>query len=583
MAKSSYQSRAQNLVYTLEVGIGASVLKTLLFLLFMLLLSVLYVATQYTGFKDARAMDQAQLARRYAETGRLHTGNIRPASLWLLEKNDRLRVPDGEGGERFRIQDHPDIVNAPFYPLVLGTAFRVFGTDFALPTAQKFAPEQWVVIPLNIGFTFLTGLFLYLTGRMLFDARVAAIGSALFFLNNSVWANAVAGNDLSLAMLLGAVGLWCLVLALRNARLPDGIARAAGKGFWVPVLVGTVAMGLLFLTRYSAWVVFPGFLLTLWAGAGRKGWQPALVSLVLFLALMVPWLSRNLQVSGTLFGLAPYTAIQDSHETFMRSLVPDFEALDARRNLQSRFLRVVPGALNFAGMDFSAGLAICLFVSTYFYKFQRPATRVLRWGLLLTVVLLIVVAGLFGEPVLRGGVVILPAVLLFGTAFFFILLDRMQIGVRIVSMFVVTLFVLIQAAPMFFTIMPPRPWSYPPYMARDIGWVASPFEDHEWIVSDMPWAVSWYSGTTSLWLPTDVDAFFRIHDDIHPINGLYLTTLTRNKAYHQDLLRGPFRTWRPIIDMNPLPRGFPLTFGFPLRNWDQTMLADRNSWFPEGE
>ena len=579
MAKRQYESRAQNLVYTLEVGIGAKVLKVLLYIMFMMLLAVLYVATQYNGFNQERALDQAQLARRFSERGRLQTGYVRPASIALLARNNRLVVAGAEG-QRARIQDHPDLINAPVYPIVLGTAFRIFRTQFTAPTSTKFSPEQWVVIPLNIGFVFLGALFLYGSGRMLFDERTALTATTVFFLGGNVWSHAVGGGELSLALFLGAFGFWCLIVALRAARANGDVPEVKGWRFWVPALGGAAALALLFLTRYAAFAAFPGYLLTLWLGTGRKGWLPFLAALLVFGAVVAPWVYRNQRVSGTPFGLAPQTAIQDPNDLYMRSLDTGAVDFDVRRQLQARFLRVVPGALNIGDLSLGAGLSVCLFLATYFHRFQRPVTRVLRWGLLFSLAILVGTAGIFGSELFEVGHIFLPLVLLFGSAFLYILLDRLQIGVKIVSMSIVAFFVLVQATPMLFTLMPPRPQVQPPYIARDLAWVATPFSGNQLLVTDIPWATAWYGGATSVYLPRTVDEFFELHDSLHPVQGLYFTTLSRDKRYHSDLTRGPYAQWRGIMDLNAMPRGFPLTFGFPLREGQQVVLADWNRWIP---
>lgn len=582
MANRPFDSRVQNLVYTLEVGIGASVLKTLLYVLFMILLAVLYVATQYSGFKDARAMDQAQVARHFSRTNRLNTSFVRPASLWLLSENGRLMV-ETEAGPRPNVHQQPDLMNPPVYPVVLGTAFRIFRTPFPAPTSHRYAPEQWVVIPLNLLFAFLSGLFLYLSGRLLFDHRTALTAATVFLLSNSVWNHAILGTEITLLVFWTTLGIWSLLMALRAARRDGEQPAPAGLGFWIPSLTGAVCMGLILLTRYAAWPVLPGYVLVLWLGCGKKGWLPAVATLAVAAGMFIPWILRNLAVSGSAFGLAGYVILTDPNDVFMRSLSLDLSEFDLRRVLQARFLRTVPTLLDLSALGLSAGLSVCLFFTTYFYRFQRPVTRILRWGMLLSMALFVVVAGIYGENVLPVGQIFLPVVVLFAAAFFYILLDRMQITVRIVSMSVITLFIFLQALPMFFTIMPPRPWSYPPYMARDIGLVASPFEPGELLVSDMPWATAWYGDVTSLHLPLDLEDFFRVNDSLHPVHGLYFTMLSRDKRFHTDLTRGPFRNWRPIMDLSQLPRGFPLTFGFPIRNGEQVMLADRNRWMVSPE
>ncbi len=582
MAIRPFDSRVQNLVYTLEVGIGANVLKTLLYVLFMILLSVLYVATQYSGFKDARAMDQAQVARHFARSNRLNTSFVRPASLWLLGENGRLMV-ETEAGARPNFHRHPDLMHPPAYPVVIGGAFKLFRTSFPLPSSHKYAPEQWVIVPLNLLFAFLSGLFLYLTGRLLFDHRTALTAATVFLLSNSVWQHAMLGTEISFLVFLSTVGVWALLMALRAARREGEDPNPQGAGFWIPVMIGAVCMGGLLLTRYAAWPMLPGVVLVLWLGCGRKGWRPAVAVLAVAAGMFVPWILRNLSVSGTPFGLAGYTILREPNDIFLRSLALDLSAFDLRRMVQARFVQTVPSLLNLSALGFSAGLSVCLFFTTYFYRFQRPVTRILRWGMLLSIALFAAVAGVFGDELLPVAQMFLPVVVLFASAFFYILLDRMQIGVRIVSMSVIGLFILLQALPMLFMIMPPRPWSYPPYMARDIGLVSSPFEPGELMVSDMPWATAWYGDVTSLYLPLDLEDFFRVNDSIHPVHGLYFTTLSRDKRYHSDLTRGPFRSWRPIMDLTQLPRGFPLTFGFPIRNGEQVMLADRNRWMVSPE
>lgn len=580
MANRPYESRVQNLVYTLEVGVGATVFKALLYVLFMMLLAVLYVATQYAGFNNARAMDQAQLARRFAETGQFHTANLSPAALGLMARNGRLMV-ETETGAIANLHAFPDIVNPPVYPLMLGTAFRLFRTPFPTPTGQRFAPEQWVIIPINLLLVFLTALLLYTMGRMLFDARTALTATTIFLLSGSIWAQAVGGTEFTLALFLGTLAFWCLTFLLRTVRTQDGqLPQLKGAGFWIPLVIGSLSLALLFLTRYAAWTLLPGFLLVLWVGCGRKGWLPALLALLIFAAPASLWILRNLRASGEPFGLTPTLIHQDVHDTMLRSLDRSTDPGEFRRMIQARFIQVIPRALTLGGIPMSAGISFALFLGTYFYRFQRPVPRILRWGALLSLLLLILSAGIFGEALLDLGQLLLPLILLFGCAFFYILLDRLQIGVKIVSLSIVSLFVLLQALPMLFTIMPPRPGSYPPYMAGDIGLVTAPFQRGELMVSDMPWATAWYGGVTSLLLPVTVDEFFHIHDRLHPVHGMYITLLTRDKRHHSDLSRGPLRSWRPIIDLAQLPRGFPLTYGFPIRN-SEVILADRNRWLPE--
>lgn len=559
MAKQ-FDSRIQNIVYQLEVGVGASVLKAFLYVLFMVLLALLFVATQYVGFNEPRAMDQAQLGRNFARTTRLNTSVVRPAATRHLIEKGKPAAPAGQ----------PDVVNAPLYPLVLGSAFKIFGTDFDPPTRERYAPEQWIIIPINLALCFLTALFLYPMGLRMFSPRVALTAVTVFFLTGQVWAGAVDGTEISLALFLTTFSAWTLLKALDAREGP--MWRAL-----LPVAVSAAALCLLVLTRYAAAALIPGFLLTLGLGLRRRAWLPALLTLLILGAGLSPWILRNLKVSGAPFGLAPRLALRETrHDLYSRGFTPlEIEDTSLVRQTAVRALGAADKAFSFTEIELGSGIVLGLFIAAFFYSFQRSDVRHLRWGLLLSYLCLILAAGIFGSDQMELAKVFLPLVLLYGCAFFYLLLDRMKIGVNIVSLSVVALFILLQAVPMVATLLPPKPSSYPPYYARDIGLASGFFEPGELLCTDMPWATAWYGDQLSLYLPANVDDFFLFHDTVQPVSGLYLTPLTRSLPYHSMLVRGPYASWRPIMEFN-LPGGFPLTSGFPLRNGEQVLLMDRN-------
>lgn len=563
---------AQNLVYHLEVGVGPVILKSSLYIIFMGLIALLYVATQYQGFDNPRAMDQAQLARNFSETGKLQTKVVRPGDLFYLQQHQKLTQVEGVP----RLAGRPDLVNAPAYPLLLGSVFKIFGTEFPLSTGAKFAPEQWVIIPLNLLFCFLSGLFVYFIGRQLFSPRVAFTAVTIFLLSGQLWARAVDGTEISFALLCAMFAMWCLVSVLSAAANEE----LSGLRMLIPVVLGACALGLLFLTRYAAVVLLPGYVLALFLGLRKKAWLPVILVLIIFAAFATPWFLRNLSVSGNPFGLAAHYALNgETQDFYMRSYGEvDDSSFSLFRGLVVRVLNATHQAVTFDEVPLGSGVALCFFVVTYFYAFQRKPVKIVRWLILLSYLLLIPAAGLFGKDQFQAAHIFFPLVILYGTAFFYLLLDRMQITVQIVSLALVSLFVFLQSLPLLVTLMPPKPSSYPPYRASDIGLITAPFEQYELICTDMPWATAWYGGQLSVYLPVTVDHFFEIHDRLQPVNGLYLTMLSRNLPYQSELIRGNYQSWKPIMDLNPLPRGFPLSAGFPIRGGESVILADRNRW-----
>lgn len=572
MAKNPFNTTAQNLVYHLEVGVGPAILKSFLFLLFIGLVAMLFLATQYQGFKNPRAMDQAQLARTFSETGRLNTRMVRPGDLRMLEEKGRWQ-PGGEQGLTAR----PDLVNAPLYPLVLGSAFKLLGTEFPESRAAKYPPEQWVIIPLNLLFCFLSGLFMYLAGRRLFSPRVAFTGLTVYFLSSALWAGAVDGTEVSLASLFASVAFWALTRILTD----EGEDSVSGLPLWIPVVVGGAALSLLFLTRYAGIILVPGYLLVLGIRLQKRSIVPILVTLGILLAGAAPWMLRNLSLSGSPFGFAPMYAVhgQEIGQIFMRSyLEVDQTNLNLFRGVIARLLASARLGLTFEDVSLANGVVLSLFVATFFYGFQRPSVRILRWGLLASYGCLIIAGGLFGENQFEATPILVPMVILYGCAFFYLLLDRMQLGLPVLSLAVVVGFITVQSLPLLVTLMPPKPSSYPPYRAPDITLISTPFEQTELLCTDMPWATAWYGGQTSLYLPVTVEQFFVIHDTVQPIRGLYLTMLTRDLKYQSQLIRGNYQSWKPIMDLNPLPNGWPLLAGFPIRGGESVILADRNRW-----
>ena len=53
MAAKPFESKIQNLVYNVDVGVGFQVIKGGLYILFVLVVMLLYTAGQFRGLRDA--------------------------------------------------------------------------------------------------------------------------------------------------------------------------------------------------------------------------------------------------------------------------------------------------------------------------------------------------------------------------------------------------------------------------------------------------------------------------------------------------------------------------------------------------
>jgi len=576
MSLTPFQSRLQDVVYNVDSGIGLRVIKMLIYVLFIVALTLVYQVARFKGLNDAEAMDYAQLARSIQETGHFNTRYIRPASI-------RYMLDSATASPRM-MEEHPDIVHPPLYPALLAAAFALVKPSFEVSKLPEvYKPEQWVIVPLGHICTWLTGWLVYLIAGRLFDRRVAVFGVTLFFLSNAVWQMSISGLGISLATLLVCAAIHFLLMSL-DRRDKNGPPLS-----WaLPMALAAIFCALAFLTRYGTAVLVPGLALCIGWSIKDRGWRIALLFVLGFLICISPWLVRNKMVSGGFLGLAPSLAMNRDDAvveySFERSLHPDLKKEKVTSDLRMKWMQNMATLYNQNVRTVGDGLLTCLFLTAFFYRFARDPAHRLRWGLALAFAILVAIAAFFGEPTARLFHIFWPMIILYGSAFFFILLDRLQLRVLLYRYAVIAAMVLLHAAPLLFAVLPPRVGlrlPYPPYFPPYISHICRMLTPEELLCTDIPWASAWYGDRNSLLLPRTIDEFYEIHDKTKLVSGIYFTTVTRDLPYIRTLVTGEFRSWFPIQE-GRIPGDFPLTqgFGLPVNAPypDQLFLTDRTRW-----
>src|SRR5262245_54168890 len=125
----------QDTIHKLEVAGGTRYLRIGLVAIVVIGATVFYNYRCFRNMGTQEAMDSAQLARNIA-TGKGYTTQfIRPFSMFLLRQQNEKRMPPGTRlGELTKINDrHPDIANAPVYPVVLAGLMKILPFRFAIP------------------------------------------------------------------------------------------------------------------------------------------------------------------------------------------------------------------------------------------------------------------------------------------------------------------------------------------------------------------------------------------------------------------------------------------------------------------
>jgi len=568
MQPRNFESRIQDLVYNVDVGIGVQLIKISLFILSILALMSLYTASEFWGLKDVEAMDQAQVGRQLMDEGTFSTKYIRPAAVWMLTTNGM--------DARSIMLSQPDIVNPPLYPWVLSKAFGLVSDSFA-PGAKfrTFPPEQWAMIPLGHLCTLLTGFMLFLIARRFFERRIALTSVTLFFISDVVWSTSISGLNISMATLFATLAIYFSLLTAEIINAKYGIKK------WLTYfLLSSLFCTLALLTRYSAGVIAPAAALIFALLIPRKGWKLALSLLGIVLLLSSPWFIRNYQVSGHFFGLTPYVALNGLNpgyeQSFERAVSPSLAGW--RKTVQSQWMTNARTFYDTFLPESGNGILLALFLTTYFFKFAREHLNALRLGLLASMILLFITSGFFGEKSFRGFYMFWPMIILYGTSFFYLLLDRLQLTIPAIRTALVGVLMLITGLPLIFTMLPPRVgYPYPPYYPSYTTLVTQMLNQDELLCTDMPWATAWYGNVSSILLPATVDEFYEINDLQKRISGIYFTTLTRDLPYARTLATGPLSSWFPIFNER-VPVNFPLSEAFFLSGRDQLFLTDRPRW-----
>lgn len=619
----------QDLVHRFEEK-GGRGMRLAFVVLVVLGLLVAYNWRGYRNMNNIEAMDAAQVARNFAEGHGFSTDFIRPFSLTLVKEHNRDRAT---GTNETGVADpgqirglHPDLANAPLYPLFLAGAMKVLPFDFQVnvtkpfwsnpnPNLRRLTPEEQAVAPprlfvryqpdflitlLNQAMLIAIAGMTFFLARRLFDSSVAWMSFVLVIACEVLWRFSVTGLSTLFLMLIFLSLIWCLVWIENEERDPVWSHRAQT---WLALAIGLL-LGLGTLTRYSfGWLVIP-VLVYLAIFCVLRRWQIFTLVLATFLIILTPWVWRNLSVSGTPFGIAGYALVDGTfgfpEYKMQRALEPDFRSVNLMAliyKLTGNVRQILQEGLPRLGGSWVSAL----FLTGLLLSFRSLALRRLRY-FLLAALLVLVIAQALGKtqlsveaPDFNGEnllVLLVPLVFIYGAGLFFQLLEQMNLRLRELRYLVIGLFVVIANLPIVFTLLSPsvRPVGYPqvPHYPPVIQEVSGYLKPSELMMSDIPWAVAWYGNRQAVWLTANVDSeYYAIHDYMKPIRMLYLTPLTTDsRILSQWVWAGFDKSWPTFIleflFRKRVPDKFPLQNALAKNFPAQLVLCDYQRWTNDG-
>lgn len=579
----------QDALYTLEVGKGKRLIQATAIVMGFAFLSLLYLVLVFHGFSQPGAMDMAQLSRQIG-TGKGYTTKlIRPSALhefssYYASPSMVNKTPQ----PKIDVFAMPDISNAPVYPVVTSLIYRVVPksdwfkldpTPQELAKAKVYAPERLIVL-FNELCVFLTAAVLYVWALRMFDDRVAFLATIAFVGCDLIWQFAISG--LSTCWVLLVFTAWGasvheLLLAEEQDRRPAIWGWAVGSA----VLLALVILSRLML----AWLIIPyGVLLMV---ALRRLVFPALMAIVLAVALICPWFVRNYQVCGSFFGTG-LDLVQGQGtvaEAYGDRTYDQENRLPVKHGLSKLYTGFGYGLSNFYILEGSCLLTV-LFVAALMHRFKRQRTQFMRWFIMGCGFVILVGGSLLWpepKPTEEGNslILILPGLITVGAAFFYILLDRLDIGLQIVRYMAVTFFVIICCFPVAMTLIhpPTSSFCYPPYYSPMIRFDSLMLEPNEMMVSDIPEATAWYGDRVSLWMPTTLKEFYEINDSIQLASGMLLTPASWDYSLYK-IDKGFAKDWAPILRRQGVPSGFPLSLytAMPPLDNEYLFFSDKKRW-----
>jgi hypothetical protein len=597
----------QNLIHKLETGAGPRFFRITALLLAVMALVLRYDVHAYRNLATPEGMDAAQLARNISDGKGYTTLFIRPLSLYLVQKHNESGTPVALTNANFdfaRVKTaHPDLANAPVYPLLLAGLMKILPFHFAVELKKPFWSDNgrfsryqpdFLIAVFNQILLVAVVVLTFFLARKLFDAGVAWLSAILTIGCELLWRFSVSGLS-TLLLLVIFLGLaWCVLKIEETAREPQPrLNRLLVLAVMAGLLTGVGA-----LTRYAfGWTMIP-LIVFLILFSGQRKVLHALAALGAFAIVLTPWVIRNFAVSGTPFGTAGFAAAEATllfpQFQLERAIHPDFGHL---LWLTPYLHKLTANGQNILTNDlirFGGNWATLLFWAGLLLTFRSVAVRRMRYFLLLCLGTFFVVQAL-GQTQLSAEspevnsenllVLLAPLAFIYGVGIFLTLLEQINLPALQLRYPIIAGFVILSCMPMIFVMLPPKtsPVAYPPYYPPEIQQTSGWMQEGELTMSDVPWAVAWYGRRQCVWLTLNPqDDFNAINFWMKPVQSLYLTPETMDSRFISDWGKASDKSWGgfilQVVTQSQIPPGFPLRIAPKGFLPERLFLTDRERW-----
>jgi 4-amino-4-deoxy-L-arabinose transferase-like glycosyltransferase len=331
-----------------------------------------------------------------------------------------------------------------------------------------YSPDRAIPI-LNQIFLILTAALVFGLGLRHFDGRVAWVALMSFVATQLVWEFSLTGLSTSLLMFLVTALIFC---ALEIYAVGEACTEDIDRSFllaWVWALLLGLLLAAACLTRLSLLcLILP--LAILLARMPRANYLLIFFVVIIAIGAVCPWYWHLYKVSGNPFGSTMTTLLYGEenytdNQIYRTASIPSYQSLlsDAPGKEYTGFRWHLEHAWGLLGCN----PLILLFAASILHRFKRPKVLVLHWFLIGSSALIVAVISLgVNKPEaldqLNTVVVLFPCMLVIGSAFFFLLLDRLELQSWILDCLVAAALLFVNALPMLLTLTNPPNQPLPP-------------------------------------------------------------------------------------------------------------------------
>ena len=530
----------QELLHWAELGGGARLIRIAAVVAGALALSLVVAWKQFHGPVSEVTLVQADTARQLAAGQGFTTLVNFPQTAATLERR----------GIRFDPQrPYPELHHAPLYSITIAGALRLLpeGKRAGLFASAPVSPDgfagDYFLLGLNLLLLWLAAWQTFLLGRKLFEPRVGWLAALALLLSATIWRETVAVNGVPLLMVLGLAAFSVWTDIERAAETTAGARAPAGRWF----ALGAVC-GLLWLAEYAAGTLG---LVALGYAAARFGGRARVLGIVCltlgFAAVGGPWMARNISLTGHPVALAAHNVALKSGDATAEpaaaraTFSAEAPALDLTK-LANKTLTSLQENLRAKIWSGGAMWFAAFFATGWLYAFRGATANRLRWVFTVALAVLLVAQAALnsGETERPAAVWLAPLVLVFGAAFFFVLVGS-NVALAHWPRAAAAGLLLLQALPLLRDALEPRRlhFQYPPYYPALFMGLRQDLErrgaaDRFGLMTDVPAGLAWY-GQTRAWAQPPRLRDLHVIAAEQPIGELLLTPRVLARPFFSEL------------------------------------------------